>query len=466
MIQTLYNGVKFGLLGPDFDNIEKLDTAALPIIHRMMTTGMMVDLSHFAKMDKILTDDMDRITEEVRSMTGYYINCASGDQKSDLLFKKLGLKQAKRKMTPTGKREAVDGDVLTAIQHEHPVVCLLQDYAEFDKLRGTYVRPMPKLAKHVKFTEWRMYPNLKHTRVPSGRYACEEPNFLAMPNRTERGRQLCEGFITKPGWVFLSVDESQIEPRVAAHRSGDDGLKRIYHNEEDIYSDFAIAAFKLPDKRYRDKEGWHYPGVDKKEHRFPSKTCILASLYDVSGQGLSDQMPVVCANCNKEAREHNCNRFMPLWVEGKCQDLINAFYMNYPALMTMRKLDHSRARKYAYVWDDWGRVLHCAAVRSVLKWVVSATLREIANFPIQSDAQGTMHLCQAQVDDEFAEMGLYDGLLEPQLQIHDEFLFACRADLADEIGYHVKGIIENCVILDVPIKASIAKAEVWGLMTK
>ena len=755
MIQTLYGGVRFPCPGPDLDNVEKLDLAALPLIHRMSRTGMMVDLSHFEKMDKLLTDDMENITEKVRDMTGWHINCGSGDQVADLLFNRLGLKQAKRKMTPTGSREAVDSDVLTAIQHEHPVVGLLQDYKEYDKLRGTYVRPMPKLAKHVKFTQWRIFPDLKHTRVPSGRYSSSDPNLLAMPNRTPRGREVCEGFITKQGWTYLSVDQclhpntqvktptgnkkisdlkdgdavlshrgdyikwsrvtrscqmvdkpsyritfdnggvaiasfdhrwpvqtkrkkygwskielkrtdelsigermvpcgegltsgyktwythrgatrysyqhriiaestmgvrpdgyhvhhkdgnktnndpsnleyvqvskhlskhgaenyakqdhtlrlsklkealksrrsyrgmgnpraklgdgdwdliremadekipakeiasifgisvnyvyelhsgrrgrggrtenhkitsieyigmqpmwgitvepdhnyvlscgvvtqnSQIEPRIAAHRSGDPGLQHIYHNDEDIYSDFAIHAFKLQDRRYRDDTGWHYPGVDKKRHRFPSKTCTLASLYDVTGMGLQAQMPVVCANCGREARFHNCARFAPLWTEKACDDIITKFYLKYKGLMGMRRLDHSRARKHAYVWDDWGRILHCAAVRSILVWVVAATLREIGNFPIQSGAQGTMHLCQAQIEDEFAAMKLWDrDILEPQLQVHDEFLFACREDMADEIGHYTKNIIENCVRLDVPIKAATAKAEVWGKLPK
>ena len=450
--QVLYNGIKFPCSGPDFDNVEKLDLGALPIIHRMMRVGMMVDLAHFSQMSKDLQHELDRVTAEIHTMTGYWINPGSGDQKADLLFNKLGLKQAKKKLTPTGKREAVDDDVLTAIQHEHPVVGLLQDFAEYQKLKGTYVDPMPKLAKRVKFTEWRMFPNLKHTRVPSGRYACEEPNLLAMPNRTEWGRRVCEGFITKPGWVFLSVDESQIEPRVAAHRSGDTNLKNIYHNSEDLYSDFAIAAFKLPDSRYKDKDGWHYPGVDKKKHRFPAKTCSLASLYDVTGEGLSAQMPVICSNCDKEASSHTCSNFQPLWVEKKCTDIINSFYMRYPGLMDMRRLDHSRARKYAYVWSDWGRILHCAAVRSVLNWVVSATLREIANFPIQETAQGTMHIVQAQVDDEFESMGLYDpSIMEPQLQIHDELLMCCREDMAQEIGQHIISVMESCVKLVYPV---------------
>jgi DNA polymerase-1 len=476
--QKLYNGVVFPCDGPDFENTERLDLGALPIIHRMMTTGMMVDLTHFATVSKELQMELDRVTEDIHTMTGYYINPGSGPQKSDLLFKKLGLKQAKKKMTPSGSREAVDDDVLKSIQHEHPVVSLLQNFAEYQKLKGTYVDPMPKLARRVNFTEWRMFPNLKHTRVPSNRYACEAPNLLAMPNRTDWGRRVIEGFITKPGWVYLSVDESQIEPRVAAHRSGDKALSQVYHNNEDIYSDFAISAFKLPDGRFNHgigpcpdkgecRNGWHYPGVHPKKHRFPSKTCTLASLYDVSAMGLTDQMPVICANCEKAADKHDCKKFTPLWIEDKCQDIINSFYMKYPGLMAMRRMDHGRARKHAYVWDDWGHILHCAAVRSSLQWVVNATLREIANFPIQSDAQGTMHISQAQVDDEFEAMGVYDpDVCEAQLQIHDELLFACREDVAQELGEHVVGVYENCVKLDVPIKAAIATAPVWGKMPK
>lgn len=459
------------------------------MINRMGETGLQVDLAHFEKMEKVLTADMDRITEEVHTMTGHYVNIDSGDQVSDLLFKKLGLKQARINMTKSGKRESVVDEVLAAIQHVHPVVSLLQDYKEYSKLRGTYVVPMPKLARRTAFGKWRMYPNFGCTRVPSGRLNCKEPNLLAMPNRTDRGREVCEGFITDPGWCYLSVDESQIEPRIVAHRSGDVNLRNIYFNEEDLYSDFAITAFKLDDIRYQcngygrecldrgqrilcdNKDhasgpSWHYPTVHKKKHRFPAKTCILASIYDVSGKGLAEQMPVVCGTCDLPALEHTCKNYRPLWNENNCQDLINAFYIRYHDIMKMRMMDHKRARKHGYVWDDWGRILHVTAVRSVLEWVVSAALREAANFPIQSGAQGTVKITMHQVDDEFLDMGVYGDVVNPLLQIHDELLFECREDMRDEIGYHVANRFENCVRLEVPIKASVAHASSWGLMPK
>lgn len=469
MVQRCYGGVRFlDGAGPSLKNVGRLDDGARPMIHYMRQQGMRVDLSHFAAMEKVLVEDIDRVTEDVRTMTGQYTNLDSGPQVSALLFKTLGLKQARAKMTKSGDRESVENEVLVAIQHDHPVVPKILVYKELSKLKGTYVTPMPRLARKVGHGHWRIFPKLGDTRVPSGRLNCKEPNLLAMPNRTERGRQICEGFITDPGWTFVSVDESQIEPRVVAHRSQDQALMNVYFNREDIYSDFAISAFKLKDERFEDETGWHYPGVHKKQHRFPSKTCILASIYDVTNKGLLEQMPTVCIHCGVESSNHDqevCQAFEPTWNEDNCQDIINAFYLRYPGIMAMRKRDHRLAGDHGLLWDDWGRILHCAAVYSFHPYVVSAALREGANFPIQSTAQGTVKLVMAQVMDDLVDGHMLD-VIHPLLQIHDELLFECREDLAEELAVHVSDRFEHCVQLRVPITASSAQAESWGKLPK
>ena len=449
-------------------NIYRLDQCAVPMIQSMRATGLMVDLSHFARMETELVRDMDNLTEQVHSMTGHYINLDSGDQVADLLFNKMKLKQARVKMTKSGDRESVEDEVLKAIQHEHPVVSLLQDYKELSKLLGTYVRPMPKLARRTKFGTWRMFPNLSHTRVPSGRLNCKDPNLLAMPTRTERGQEIRKGFIAEDGWCYLSVDESQIEVRVAAHRSGDENLIAVYEDEQDVYYDFATSAFKKEDKRYKDKDGWHYPGIDKNKERFPAKTCVLASIYDVTAGGLVEQLPVVCKHCSVGAKKHmeeGCSKFLAHWNENNTQDMINAFYLKYVGLMQMRKADHQTMMRKAMIWDDWGRILHVMAVRSVLEWVVSGALREGANFPIQSTAQGTVKITMGQVWEDLEEGGLLE-VAQPVLQVHDELLFVCREDVAEDIAKLVKYRFETCVQFRVPIKASSAIAANWGSLEK
>lgn len=469
LFQKCYNGVR--LLegaGPCLANVERISLGAIPVLSFMQNKGMQVDLDHFAKMHTTLEQRMEEITEDVRAMTGKYINIDSGDQVAELLFRHLGLKQARPKMTPSGDRESVEDQVLNAIQHDHPVVPKLQEFKEYSKLDGTYVVPMPKLAQRTAFGVWRMFPKLSQTRIPSMRLNCKEPNLLAMPTRTEMGREIRKGFIAGSGRSIVSVDESQIEPRISAHRSKDPGLLKIYQNGEDIYSDFSISAFKLPDKRYFDADAgkWKYPGVETMEHRRPCKTCVLAAFYRVTPEGLLEQMPIVCKGCNKEATKHDCSKFISLWNESNCQDLINAFFIKYSGLIKMMKADDVFVRRNAYQVDMWGNILHVQAVRSVLDWVVSQALREAGNFPIQSSAQGTIKLVMAQTWDDFEQAGMLDDIVWPLLQVHDELLFEARNDYIEEIGAHVVDRFENCVRLDVPIKAGIAVADSWGGLEK
>lgn len=460
----LYNGIRI-VDGPCLDNIQRLDSGCIPMVLHMARTGLQVDLDHFAKLEKALIDDMDRITEEVRSMTGHYCNLDSGDQVADLLFKKLGLKQARPKFTKSGDRESVADEILTAIQHTHEVVPKIQDYKELSKLKGTYVSPMPKLARRMGDGTWRMFPHFSTTRVPSGRLSCKEPNLLAIPTRSARGKDIRRGFVAPDGWKIVSIDYSQIEPRITTHKSQDENLLKVYKNEEDIYSDFAIAAFKIKDQRHKDEKGeWKYPGVLKMEHRYPAKTCVLATFYRVTAKGLLEQMPVVCGNCNKEAKEHTCGKFWSLWNEDKCQDLINAFFLRYPGVLEMWARDDSRARRYGYIWDMWGRILHTAAVRSVHPWVVQAALREAGNFPIQAGAGGCLKLSMAWVWYQ-----IVDSLLEvmiPILQVHDELLFYVRDDLVEDCGALVSYAFENLVPLSIPVKAGVEWAQTWGDLKK
>lgn len=468
-MQRLYNGVRFPMPAPSLLNVDRIDRGARPMLHTMRQRGLQVDLAHFAAMEKVLVEDMDRITEEVRELTGYYVNLDSGKQVSELLFRKLGLKQARVRLTKTGDRESVENEVLVAIQHDHPVVPKILNFKEYSKLKGTYVTPMPRLARRTAQGVWRMFPNLGDTRVPSGRLNCKEPNLLAMPNRTERGQEVCKGFITDENWVYLSIDFSQIEPRVAAHRSGDPTLQAIYHNEEDIYSDFAISSFHLPDTRYRDGEGWHYPGVDKKKHRFPAKTCTLASIYEVTNKGLLEQMPTVCKHCFVESAKHrgsDCATFEPLWNEDNCQDLINAFYIRYSYLIKMRRQDHDRARKHNLLWNEFGRIMHTVATKSVLEWVVSAALREAGNFPIQGTAHDMLKLAYTAVYDDLVEGRMLGDVVHPLLDIHDELLLECRADEAEALATHIVWRFENVCRLDVPVKAGSATAVNWGSLQK
>jgi DNA polymerase-1 len=129
----------------------------------------------------------------------------------------------------------------------------------------------------------------------------------------------------------------------------------------------------------------------------------------------------------------------------------------------MQIADDTYVRRYALQYDMWGRILQVQAARSVLNWVVSKALREAGNFPLQSGAQGVIKIAMASVNDDLDNL---DEVCKILLQVHDELVFECREDVADEIIELVKYRMESVVELLVPLKASGSKAPDWGSLEK
>jgi DNA polymerase-1 len=144
---------------------------------------------------------------------------------------------------------------------------------------------------------------------------------------------------------------------------------------------------------------------------------------------------------------------------------LNSFYIQYAGVLKNRLEYHRYARQHGFIVDIWGRLLHVQAVRSVHPWVVSAALREVSNFPFQSGAQGTIKLTMASTYDALESGHMWD-VVHPLLQVHDELLYECRKDVAEELIALTRYEFENCVRFDIPIKASGSIAETWGTLEK
>ncbi len=427
----LFGGVRL-VNGPSMANVERLDLGAIPMVDSMQSNGLLVDLPHFEALGEVLKSDMERLTEEAKALTGHYTLLSSGDQVADLLFHKLELKVRgkKPKMTDSGKREQVDETALVQLKHLHPVVPVILEFKEVHKLLNTYVEPMPGFVQ----SDGRIRPAIRTTRASTGRLSMYDPNLMAIPVRSERGKDVRRGFIAPPGWVFVTVDLSQIEMRIMAHHANCAGLIKVYEDSLDVYSDFAVTAFHLP----------NLAAVDKDAHRTPAKTCMLAVMYDVSPPGLLEAMPVGKG-----------------WDEQGCKRLIESFYSKYPEVLRARREDHSRARRYGYVWCMFGRIRHIPEVRSAIHTTRQSGMRQAGNQPLQSGAQGVIKLVMAETMDFITRLGLGE-VVRPLLQIHDELLFEVHEAVADEWIAMVGGVVERCCELRVPIGWGGGHAPNWG----
>lgn len=406
----------------------EMDLAVVPILCCMMEVGMLVDREHFSMLTEVFNDQLRDTLSRIESLAGGSCNPSSGDQVANLLFGKLGL--GARRKTKSGKRYTTDDKALETLRHAHPVVPLILDYRELTKLKGTYSEKLPTFIA----ADGRIHPNLSLTRVPSGRLACEDPNLLAIPVRTELGRLIRAGFIAPPECVLASFDLDQIEMRVMAHESRDERMLQAYRDGLDIHTQTASLMFKTKIKNVT---------VEQRHH---GKQVGFGIINGITALGLLDQMFL---------------RGATDWDEADCQRLLDKYLVEvYPGVGRMFERTWAECRSQGFVRDLWGRLRYLPGVHSTIPKVKAEAERQATNHKIQGGAQGIIKL---------AMKGIWDYWLneyhewDPLLQVHDELLFEMGTDVArGKVPNDILNIMESIDVLDVPVRAHYKVADNWG----
>lgn len=450
----LSNGCRFPFPRPSLVNVRRLDMACLPWILEANSNGILIDPVHFTTLDAELAIEQSRVAAEIDAMAGYHLNPESGDQVADLFFDKLGLGHAAMRKTPTGDRFSTEADVLSGLRGQHPLVDLVLEHRELDKLRSTYTGPLPLQAS----PDGRVRTTLKATTARTGRLASEDPNLQNIPVRGKWGPKIRAGFIARPGCKLVSSDLSQIEMRVAAHESRDANLCKVFYDGLDIHTFTAINLFHLDSAKTLDlvKRGdagslapWEEVALRefKYKYRLPSKTLGFATLYGVTGKGL--QLQILAAGG-------------PTLSVETCQMHVEDWFSLYFGVRAWMELQYSRAKRYEMVWDFFGRHRYVPEVKSVIGRVIGDGLRQAGNHPVQSGAGGMLKVAM------FEQLALveyfrsYHEICDPLLQIHDELLVECGNVIASDFAAMSQAIMSSCVPLDVPVLASGDISSDWG----
>lgn len=465
-MQRCYNNVRV-VDGPSPDNVLRLDMAAIPMVMRMQANGIMVDKQHFAGLSQYLQSEKDRLTEKVYASTGYYINIGSPDQIEALLFKKVGLKPPPHfKLTESGKRYVVDDEALSSIKHLHPCISDIQDFTECHKLKSSYADVLPVIAD----ADDRVHTHLGVTRQVSGRISSTKPNLMAQPTRSDLGKKIRKGFIANrrngKRKKLGTIDQSQIEMRFAAHRSGCANMTDTFLRDGDIHVETATRIFFswLPTKlgRMPSRKEAKAAGMDDMRHRYPAKRIGFGVLFGITGEGLQVQILVADdPTWSDDERE----AFRAEWPIERCDKTIIEWFNVYPEIRDYMQSETAKARRYGYIWDMWGRIRWMPQLKSVHKRIIQEGVRAIGSFGIQSSAQGSMKLFMAQCFDELIERK-YKGVVEPLMQIHDECLFEGDESAMDDFLGDAGQIMEQVVTLDVPIRYGTGSADNWGDIDK
>lgn len=472
----LYNGVRF-IDRPSPLNVRRLDLGCLPMIHKMHTHGIRVDLPFLRHLQTDFTSRQQQISHQILSSIGssyqdFYkgkyqpFNISSPDQVERLLFHHLQIQgQDQVAMTKSAKRISTSDDVLEKYRDRHPACGLILDYRELDKLLGTYVIPLQLKADSSSRVRTRFSP----TTAATGRLSSLDPNLQTIPARSALGKLIRKAFISSPGNVLISCDLSQIEMRWAAHLAQDPTMMGVFTREEDIHDRTAceifsrdLATITLLKKRVKSSEA--SPGeIEEYKYftqfeRLPSKTLGFGILYGQTAQGLLDSI-MLSKDPNWTVEERA--RFEAKWTLGECEKLIAQWYAVYSKIREWMELQYSRARRFGKVWDAFGRMREVPEVYSVHKRIRSEGLRKAGNHGVQGSAQGTIKLSMAELD-PISDVFNGSGVCWPLLQIHDELITEVDKGQQKSWAECAVEVMENATPLSIPVRSSSDVAERWG----
>ncbi len=408
---------------PGLESLFKtVEMPLMPVLARMEATGIALDQEALAVISKELEAQTKILEEEIYEAAGKKFNIASPKQLGIILFEELQIAE-KPKKTKTGQY-ATNEETLQKHAADHPIVGKLLDFRQVVKLKSTYVDALPAL---VNPKDGRIHTTYMQAVAATGRLSSQNPNLQNIPIRTERGREVRKAFIpSDEKHCILAADYSQIELRLIAELSGDQGMLDAFMAGEDIHAATAAKVFAVD------------PTDVTREMRNQAKTVNFGIIYGISAFGLSQRINV---------------------SRSEAAVLIDNYFKKYPGVKAYMDQSIAFARKNGYVETILQRRRYLADINSRNATVRGFAERNAINAPIQGSAADMIKVAMVNVDRIFRKEGFASKMV---LQVHDELVFdAVISEL--EI---IKPVIENEMkkaipSLKVPIVVELDTGKNW-----
>jgi DNA polymerase-1 len=396
-----------------------LEFPLLHVLAEMEQTGVALDTKFLGTMAKELELLLDNIVSDIHKIAGERFNINSTQQLSDILFNKLNLPVVRK--TKTGF--STDVGVLETIRNEHPIVERLLEYRQLSKLKSTYVDALPKA---IDPRTGRVHTSFNQTGTATGRLSSSDPNLQNIPMHTELGREIRKAFV--PGGkdrLIMSADYSQIELRVMAHISQDEGLLEAFREGEDIHATTAAKVFGVK------------PSGVTREMRRRAKEVNFGIMYGIGPFGLSSRLDI----SQPEAKE-----------------TIARYFERFPKVNQYIFDTIAKARHDGYVSTLLGRRRYLPEINSRNQTVRQNAERQAINMPVQGTAADMIKLAMIQIHKAIHESGFDSKMV---LQVHDELVFEVGTKEMERMKKLVVERMQNALPLDVPIVVEVGTGKNW-----
>ncbi len=405
--------------GTVFNTIE---CPLVPALVEMEHEGVRMDVEQLNLLSRLLDEEIHRSSDRITELAGEPVDFNSAKQLGHLLFDKLQIDPNAKRTAKTGQYSTAES-VLRRLAPKHEIVEQILHYRMCTKLNSVYVSQLP----HSVFKKTgRVHTSYEQAVIATGRIQSHGPNLQTIPVRTEMGRQIRKAFVPRDDdFLLLAADYSQIELRIAAELSRDEGMMTTFIQKEDIHSATAMKIYDVD-----------FDGVTDEMRRW-AKTVNFGIIYGISAFGLAERLNI------------------PRW---QAQELIDQYFAKYPGTLKYMEETVKYAEEHGFVETMTGRRRYLRDINSRNNTTKRAEERVAINSRIQGTAADLIKLAMTRIHGELRKRECRTRML---LQVHDELVFDLHKSEEDALP----GLIEECMRgalpMTVPIEVEIGIGGNW-----
>jgi len=398
---------------------EELEQPLVPVLLRMEHRGVLVDRDQLRALSREFAGQMVRLTKQAHQEAGTEFNVDSPKQLQQILFEKLQIPVKVK--TATGQ-PSTNEDVLEELALSHPLPRTILEYRGLAKLKSTYTDKLPEL---VNARTGRIHTSYNQAVAQTGRLSSADPNLQNIPIRRPEGRRIRQAFVAPEGYLLMAADYSQIELRIMAHLSGDEGLLAAFSEDRDVHVATAAEVFSVP-----------LDSVTSDQRR-TAKTINFGLIYGMSPFGLARQLGI---------------------DRGSATRYVERYFARYPGIKRFMDETRHRARETGFVETVLGRRLYLPDIRSSRAPNRQYAERTAINAPMQGTAADIIKRAMISVD---AWCQREDAPARLIMQVHDELVLEVRADAVESVTAAVRERMTSAGELRVPLRVDIGTGANW-----
>ncbi|MBK9161605.1 MAG: DNA polymerase I [Nitrosomonadales bacterium] len=396
-----------------------IEMPSMHVLYTMERNGVLLDSALLQVQSRELGEKLIELEKKAHAAAGQPFNLNSPKQLREILFDKLGL-PAKKK-TPSGD-PSTDEEVLQELALDYPLPKLLLEYRGMAKLKSTYTDKLPQM---VDRNTGRVHTSYSQAVAVTGRLASSDPNLQNIPVRTAEGRRIREAFIAPPGSRIVSADYSQIELRIMAHLSGDEGLLAAFANNEDIHRATAAEIFMVAPAE-----------VDSEQRRY-AKVINFGLIYGMSAFGLAKQLGI---------------------ERSAATAYIDRYFARYPGVKDYMDSTREQARQQGYVETVFGRRLWLPEINGSNGMRRQGAERAAINAPMQGTAADLIKLAMIAVQRWLEQEGMQSKLI---MQVHDELVLEVPETELHQVEEILPKLMCGVAALKVPLLVELGEGRNW-----